>query len=172
MNHIKNLRPDRKSRYTQGYFTPLFPEKYIGDVHKIIYRSSYEHIFYMTLDLDPSVKRWAAESMKIEYISPVDKRIHRYFPDAYIEKVVKGEQVKIIAEIKPLAFLTPPEKKQGGTLKQRARYLENLKKYVIIQAKKRATEKYALKMGYKYLFITETYLKKFDIEKLKGAYKK
>lgn len=169
MNNIKNLKPS--GPYTHGIFTPLNQQKYIGDTKKIIYRSSYEKIFYMLIDLDPAVKRWAAESMRVQYISPIDKKVHNYYPDVYVEKEVKGKIEKIIVEIKPSAFLVPPKKK-GDTLRQKKKYLDALRKFVIIQAKKRATEAYAAKAGYVFTFVTEKYTNKFDIEKLESAYKK
>jgi hypothetical protein len=37
---IKNLKPTSSGQFKQGYFNPKNPEKYIGDLAKIIFRSS------------------------------------------------------------------------------------------------------------------------------------
>jgi hypothetical protein len=84
-------------------YRPVNPEKYIGDPCGIIYRSSWEKKFLRWLDASPAVKRWASEELAIPYASPVDGKIHKYYPDFYIEMVDNGQVKKFIAEIKPAA---------------------------------------------------------------------
>ena len=71
--------------YKQGFFTPRFPKKYIGDPTNIVYRSGWEKRVMQTLDENSNVLRWASEEIVIPYISPIDNRPHRYFVDFYVE---------------------------------------------------------------------------------------
>ena len=65
----------------KGKFKPHNPFKYVGDPTNIIYRSLWELRFMRYLDSHPNVTQWASEEITIPYFSPVDKKIHRYFPD-------------------------------------------------------------------------------------------
>jgi hypothetical protein len=61
-------------------------------------------------DNSDSILEWGSEEIIIPYLSPVDGRIHRYFPDFYI-KVQKhdGSTEKSIVEIKPKVQCSPPK---------------------------------------------------------------
>ena len=90
----------RDSKYNQGRFHPQNPEKYKGDLQNIIYRSSWELKFMQWCDRNPNVIEYASEEFCIPYLSPIDGRVHRYFPD-FIMKVKEqsGEIKKYIIEI-------------------------------------------------------------------------
>ena len=86
----------------QGYYTPKHPEKYVGDVNKIRYMSSWELSFNKFLDGNPNILRWASECIGIPYVKPTDGRIHKYYPDYWIEYIDKdGVILQEILEIKP-----------------------------------------------------------------------
>jgi hypothetical protein len=86
----------------QGRFKPANPHKYIGNPDKIIFRSSWELRLFKYLDAMPGILRWASEEFSIPYLSPIDGKVHQYFPDAFvIYKNKSGELVKEIIEIKP-----------------------------------------------------------------------
>lgn len=90
-------------KYKQGYYTPKHPEKYIGDVNKIVYRSSYELEVNQFFDNNPRVLKWASEEIAIPYVKPTDGRVHKYYPDyivCYINK--DGEILWELIEVKPL----------------------------------------------------------------------
>lgn len=91
------------SKFNQGYFTPQHPEKYVGaDVTKIRYMSSWELKFNQFLDNNQNVLRWASESIAIPYLKPTDGRVHKYYPDYWIEyRNRDGEIIQEIIEIKP-----------------------------------------------------------------------
>ena len=36
-------------------------------------------------DITPTVQEWGSEEIIIPYVSPVDGRKHRYFPDFYVK---------------------------------------------------------------------------------------
>ena len=65
-----------KSRYK-----PKHPQKYQGNHNNIICRSSWERKFCRYCDLTENIISWASEEISIPYMSPVDKRPHKYFPD-------------------------------------------------------------------------------------------
>ena len=82
-----------------GKYKPINPKKYKGDPTRIIYRSLWERKFMNFCDTKPSVTKWASEEISIPYISPVDNRLLRYFPD-YLVKTDKGK--KFCIEIRRL----------------------------------------------------------------------
>lgn len=91
-----------KSRFNQGYYKPIHPEKYAGDLDKIRYMSSWELSFNKFLDNNPNILRWASESIAVPYIKPTDGKVHRYYPDYWVEyRNQKGDIVQEIIEIKP-----------------------------------------------------------------------
>ena len=65
----------------KGVFKPKNPSKYRGDPTNIIYRSRWELLFMRYLDNNSGIKEWASEELIIPYRSPIDGRVHRYFPD-------------------------------------------------------------------------------------------
>ena len=88
--------------YKQGYYQPKNEDKYTGDISKIIYRSSWELTFMKFLDNNPSITKWASEPFPIPYVKPTTRRVHRYFPDFFVEYSDKdGILKKEIIEVKP-----------------------------------------------------------------------
>ena len=92
----------------KGRFTPQNPKKYNGDPSNIIYRSSWELRVMKYLDENQSVEWWASEELPIRYRSPVDQRVHRYFPDF----IVKTKKKTFILEVKPDHQTRPPKQKE------------------------------------------------------------
>ncbi len=86
-----------------GRFIPKNPKKYVGkSINNIMFRSSWELYFFKWLDSNDAVLRWGSEELAIPYIHPVDKRVHRYFPDMIIMyRDNTGGIKKEIIEIKP-----------------------------------------------------------------------
>tara|TARA_A100001015_G_C14629218_1_gene570967 strand:+ start:370 stop:684 length:315 start_codon:yes stop_codon:yes gene_type:complete len=86
-----------KSRYK-----PSNPEKYQGNPNNIICRSSWERRFCVWCDRNENIISWASEEFSIPYLSPIDKRVHRYFPDYIIKVKEKNNKVKnYVVEVKP-----------------------------------------------------------------------
>lgn len=100
---IKNLKPNKKSRYSQGYLDPRSCRKYIDPSHPIIYRSSYEKKFIIWCENNPNVERWGSEVIQIPY--KIKGKNHTYNPDFYVE-MSNGE--KWLVEIKPKHQTTKP----------------------------------------------------------------
>lgn len=86
----------------KGYYTPLNPEKYLGNVNKIRFLSSWELKFMQFLDVNPNVIVWGSEEFKIPYFNPIKKKVTNYIPDFILKfKNSKGEIVTKVIEIKP-----------------------------------------------------------------------
>jgi hypothetical protein len=55
-----------------------------------------------TFDNNPNIISWASEEICIPYVSPVDNKVHKYFPDFLVElKNKKGEIDTLLIEVKP-----------------------------------------------------------------------
>tara|TARA_B110000259_G_scaffold89701_1_gene104243 strand:- start:29 stop:274 length:246 start_codon:yes stop_codon:yes gene_type:complete len=78
-------------RSYKGLYRPINPNKYVGDVNKIVYRSLLEKKFMLQIDNNPDVTYWASEELAIRYYNPVTKKYHRYFPD-FIVRTTKGDR--------------------------------------------------------------------------------
>ena len=140
------------SRYYQGFFSPTNPGKYVGDLAKIVYRSGWELKLMFWLDKNPSILKWTSEEIVIPYISPVDGRQHRYFIDfGALVKDSKGQERKVIIEVKPSSQTKPP--KFPG--KQTKKYLTEAQTYVVNQAKWKAAEAWAEQNNFTFIIADE-----------------
>ena len=121
-----------------GKYTPINPKKYKGDPHRITYRSLWERKFMVYCDTSDSILEWGSEEIIIPYLSPVDGRIHRYYPDFYIKvKRADGKIERSIVEIKPKAQCSPPKTPQRKT----RTFYKAIKTWAVNEAKwKYATE--------------------------------
>ena len=138
-----------------GKFKPKNYKKYKGDPTKIYYRSLWERRFMVYCDNNPSIVEWGSEEIIIPYKSPLDKKIHRYFPDFYIKYVnSKGQAIREIIEVKPKSQFKPPPVPKRQTRKFKQKVLT----YIINQAKFEAAEEFCKdrKMGFRIL--TEDHL--------------
>ena len=105
------------------------------------------------LDENSQVIEWASEEFFIPYRSPIDGRVHRYFPDFWVKK--KNESICI--EVKPSTQCKPPKIEKKLTPKGRIskRYLTEVKNWGINSAKWEAAEKYCNKKGWRFVIMTE-----------------
>lgn len=132
---------------------PKNPHKYVGNVNEIVSRSSWETRYMNHLDHHEYVLLWASEEISIQYISPVDNRPHRYFPDFLVRMKMKtGEQKTYLIEIKPSIERFPPEPPKNKNSKK---FLERLNTYVVNQAKWDAAIEYCKKRGIEFLVLDE-----------------
>ena len=116
----------------KSIFKPRHPSKYLGDSSNIICRSNWERKFCNYCDSNENIISWASEEFSIPYISPLDNRRHRYFPDFLIEvKESNGILKKYVIEIKPKRQTLEPKKKSRVTKS----YINEVKSYAINQAK-------------------------------------
>lgn len=139
----------------KGKYKPKNPYKYKGDPTNIIYRSLWELKLMMYLDDHRDVDQWASEEFFIPYKSPVDGRMHRYFPDFWIKK---NNGVVTVVEVKPAAQTKRPDiKKKNKTPTGRVsrRYLTEVKNYGINTAKWKAAEEYCNDRKWEFKIMTE-----------------
>lgn len=142
----------------KGKFHPKNPQKYRGDSSKITYRSGWELKFFRFLDNHPDVIWWNSEETVIPYTSPIDGRIHRYYPDVLLKKKVEDKEEIFMIEIKPEGQTREPDiRKKNNTPSGRIsrRYLNEVKTYGINEAKWKSAEKYCEQKGWKFLILTE-----------------
>jgi hypothetical protein len=135
----------------KGYFKPKNPKKYNGDVTNIIYRSGLELKFMTYLDSHPEVVKWESETRIVPYISPIDGKYHRYFPDFLVTKLVDGKESTLLIEIKPKKQTKPPTKKKTLTKK----YITEVKTWAVNEAKWKSAIKYAKARNWTFLILSE-----------------
>ena len=140
----------------KGVFKPQNPKKYKGDPTNIIYRSRWELMVMNKLDTHPDVIQWSSEELVIPYKSPMDNRMHRYFPDFYIKKknASDGKVSEALIEVKPLAQTKPPKKQKKGT-KPTKRYLTEVHTWGVNSAKWKAAKAFCDDRKWDFVIITE-----------------
>jgi hypothetical protein len=137
----------------KGKYQPSFPQKYKGDPTNIIYRSLWERKFCVYCDLNENITEWQSEEKAIPYRSPVDGKIHRYFPDFLIKvKKSDGSIKKYMIEIKPSKQTLPPPKPK----RQTKAYLYEAYEYAKNQAKWEAAKEWCADRGYEFKVLTES----------------
>ncbi len=157
MVDIKKVKPN--GEYRSGKYEPRNPEKYIGDIHNIIYRSSWEYRFCTYCDTNESILKWSSEPVSIDYYNPLDKKEHKYNVDFYM-KVLKesGEEQDWIIEIKPENQTKKPIYEGVNTLSKLKSYNRNMQIWITNQAKFKAAKEWAAKRGFKFGVIDENFL--------------
>ncbi len=141
------------ANYRQGYFVPQHPEKYIGDVTKIRYMSSWEHNFDLFLDNNPNILQWASEEIAIPYIKPTDGKVHKYYVDYYVKYKTKDGDIRTeLVEIKP-----HNQTKVSRSRNPRTKLYEDLT-YIVNQAKWEYAKKFAEERGWVFRVVTEKQL--------------
>lgn len=135
----------------KGTFLPKNPSKYNGNSKNIIYRSNWELRVMKYFDDHPNVIWWASEELPIPYVSPVDNKTHRYFPDFIVKMRLKdGKITTYILEVKPLAQTKMPVQKR-----KTKRFIQEAATYAINQEKWRAADLFCREHGWQFKVITE-----------------
>jgi len=104
------------------------------------------------LDQNQNVLQWSSEEMSIPYYSPVDQKMHKYYPDFLAKiKKIKGEVETFMIEVKPKKQTQPPTKKKKKT----KTYINECMTYSINEAKWKNASEYCRKNGWKFIILTE-----------------
>ena len=136
----------------KGKYQPINPKKYRGDQTNIIYRSLWERKFMVYCDSNENILEWGYEEIALPYRSPIDNKIHRYFPDFYIKvKESNGSIKKYIIEIKPKKQTVEPIPQKRKT----KGYIYEVYEYAKNQAKWKAAEEWCADRGYEFKVLTE-----------------
>jgi hypothetical protein len=125
-------------KFHKGRFHPQNPEKYKGDVRNIIYRSSWELKFMKYCDRKVDILEWGSEEFFIPYVSPMDGKVHKYFPDFFVKlKERSGQIKKYVIEVKPKSQTKKPiktERKRNKTfITEALTYEKNVAKWKAAQ---------------------------------------
>tara|TARA_B100000427_G_scaffold22841_1_gene17118 strand:+ start:1597 stop:2019 length:423 start_codon:yes stop_codon:yes gene_type:complete len=138
-------------RYKQGKYFPSKPRKYKGDYRNIVYRSGWELKFMKFCDSNPNITEWGSEEIIIPYISPIDGKRHKYYPDFYVRTNGK----KFIVEVKPSRQTKEPKTQRKVTKK----YINEVVTYSVNQAKWKAATEFCKDYNMEFMIITEKELR-------------
>lgn len=140
------------ARYHQGRFKPKNPQKYIGDVTNIIYRSSWELKLLKWCDSNPNVTGYNSEELVIPYYSVIDNKNHRYFVDFKIWIKYPDGTTKIFAvEVKPQSQIEKPEQPKRMTNAAKEKILT----WVRNQEKWKAAKEFCTPRGMEFIVLNE-----------------
>ena len=136
----------------KGKYYPSFPRKYKGDPTNIIYRSLWERKFMVYCDKNQNILEWASEEIAIPYRSPIDNRVHRYFPDFYMKvKETNGRIKNYVIEVKPAKQTIPPKKPK----RQTKGYIREAYEYARNQAKWKMAKEFCADRQWEFKVVTE-----------------
>lgn len=136
----------------KGIYKPSYPQKYIGDPNNIIYRSLWERKFMYYCDINENIMKWASEEIWIPYLSPIDRRVHKYYPDFYIKyKDSSGNIKESLIEVKPKRQVEGPKPKKRVTQKQ----MYEIKEFAKNQAKWKAAKEFCEDRRWQFQILTE-----------------
>ena len=136
----------------KGKYRPSHPKKYKGDPTGIIFRSLWERKFMVYCDQNKNVLEWASEEIALPYRSPVDNKVHRYFPDFYMKiKENNGTIKNYVIEVKPLKQCSPPKKPK----RQTRGYIREAYEYAKNQAKWQAAKDFCDDRQWEFKVVTE-----------------
>tara|TARA_B110000211_G_scaffold220979_1_gene268115 strand:- start:267 stop:710 length:444 start_codon:yes stop_codon:yes gene_type:complete len=143
-------------RFTyKGKYNPIHPKKYVGNPANITYRSMWERRFMKYCDTNLNVLKWSSEELVIPYVSPVDRKMHRYYPDFLITISNKdGKEKTIVVEVKPKRECKAPKKKTKIT----PRYLQEMKTWSVNEAKWKHAEEFCKDRGWEFKIVTEDHV--------------
>ena len=145
-----------------GKFRPKNIKKYKGNPTDIQYRSGWELRFMRYLDQNSSIVKWSSEEVVVPYRSPLDGRVHRYFPDFWIRVRTEDGTIKeSLIEIKPKAQTQPPKGGPPKDARKRRRYISEVKTWGVNEAKWKAATAYCGRRNWTFKILTEKDLTKY-----------
>ena len=104
------------------------------------------------LDTNENILLWSSEEFFIPYRSPIDGRIHKYFPDFMVkEQTSSGKIINYVVEIKPKKQCRAPKKPNNIT----KGYIFEAKEYAKNQSKWAVAKEWCADRGYEFRILTE-----------------
>lgn len=134
------------------------PNKYVGDIENVTYRSLWERNTMIWLDENPNVKEWASEEIFFHYLHPVLGRRAKYFPDFYVKMI--DNTIRII-EVKPKKETERPQEPKRKTKK----YINEVATWLVNQEKWKEAKYYCNKSNMIFEIWTEETLDEIGIQK-------
>ena len=133
-------------------YKPRNPRKYKGNPNNIVCRSNWEKRFCQWCDTNESILLWASEEFSIPYLSPLDRRIHQYYPDFLIKVQEGGGAIRdYVIEVKPKKQCKPPTRKSKVTKS----YIYEVTEYAKNMAKWKAAEEFCKDRMWEFKVLTE-----------------
>ena len=103
-------------------------------------------------DNQTKILEWGSEEIALPYRSPIDNKVHRYYPDFYIKvKESNGKIKRYIIEIKPKKQTVEPKMKKRKT----KGYIYEVYEYARNQAKWKAAEEFCKDRMWEFKVLTE-----------------
>ncbi len=103
-------------------------------------------------DLNENILEWGSEEIVLPYRSPIDNKIHRYYPDFYIKvKERNGRIKKYIIEIKPKKQCVEPKVQKKKTKS----YIYEVYEFARNQAKWKAAREFCADRMWEFKVLTE-----------------
>ena len=140
----------------KGRYFPTNPKKYRGNPNQIIYRSLWERKVMVYCDKNDAIIEWGSEEVIVPYLSPMDGRIHRYFPDFYMKvRQADGSTKKFIIEVKPKSQCKQPVK---NPKRRTTKWFNVVKTFAINQAKWKSAREFCEDKGMEFKIFTEDHI--------------
>ena len=147
----------KKPRFIQGWYEIMNPEKFrlpadnfmksYKDGH-VNHKSGLELKSFHYCDFNPNIKEWSLEPFAIQYLSPKDGKMHRYYPDIWI-RFTTGDT--FLVEVKSSQETKPPRKNDKL-------YAKKLQTYLINRAKWQAAKSFCESNEMSFQILTEKVL--------------
>lgn len=128
-----------------------FMKSYNESTNQVLAKSNLELKAFMYFDNSNNTTKWSLEPFAIKYVSPKDNKIHRYYPDCFVEM----SDNKFIVEIKSSNETMKPKKPKKITTKSKKNYNKALQTFAINQAKWLSAREFCKKNNLKFIIITE-----------------
>ena len=140
----------------KGRYFPTNPKKYKGNPNQIIYRSLWERKVMVYCDKNDAIIEWGSEEVIVPYLSPMDGKIHRYFPDFYMKvRQADGSTKKFIIEVKPKSQCKQPIK---NPKRRTTKWFNEVKTFAINQAKWKSAREFCEDKGMEFKIFTEDHI--------------
>ena len=140
----------------KGRYFPTNPKKYRGNPNQIIYRSLWERKVMVYCDKNDAIIEWGSEEVIVPYLSPMDGKIHRYFPDFYMKvRQADGSTKKFIIEVKPKSQCKQPVK---NPKRRTTKWFNEVKTFAINQAKWKSARELCDDKGMDFKIFTEYHI--------------
>ena len=107
-------------------------------------------------DKNDAIIEWGSEEVIVPYLSPMDGKIHRYFPDFYMKvRQADGSTKKFIIEVKPKSQCKQPVK---NPKRRTTKWFNEVKTFAINQAKWKYAREFCEDKGMEFKIFTEDHI--------------
>jgi hypothetical protein len=104
--------------------------------------------------MNDKIVEWGSEEFFIPYRSPIDGKIHRYFPDFYVKVKTNTGPKKWVVEVKPKIQCSPPRTPKRKTKK----YINEVRTFAVNEAKWMNAKEWCKDRNMEFIILTEVEL--------------